>query len=253
MTVGLTTLAKGEGSGLTEPRRVVVRDESEWRALWAAHAGPDAETPAVDFTAAMVAGVFAGERPTPGFGVEIVAQQQHGTTLVLAVAESSPPRGTLAPQVVVTPFHLVLLARHDGPVRFVDGGVDINAPRAAEEDRPSSTGLEPNFAAALAYLAGPFSGVLVLLAERSNEFVRFHAYQSIFGLGGLGVLAAALLMSAFAALILSPAIFTLLYWLGFAALVLWIVLWAALLVQAITGRRWSLPLVGRLATGRARS
>jgi len=29
----------------------------------------------------------------------------------------------------------------------------------------SSTGLEPQFAAALAYLAGPFSGIIILLAE----------------------------------------------------------------------------------------
>ena len=51
---------------------------------------------------------------------------------------------------------------------------------------PSSTGLDPAVAAALSYLAGPFSGVLVLLAERTNPFVRFHAWQSIIGLGGLG-------------------------------------------------------------------
>ena len=37
----------------------------------------------------------------------------------------------------------------------------------------SSTGLEPRSAAALAYLAGPFSGIIILLAERTNRFVRF--------------------------------------------------------------------------------
>jgi uncharacterized membrane protein len=52
---------------------------------------------------------------------------------------------------------------------------------------PSSTGLAPSTASALAYLAGPFSGALILLAETSNGDVRFHAWQSIVGLGGLTV------------------------------------------------------------------
>lgn len=116
-----------------------------------------------------------------------------------------------------------------------------------DADRPSSTGLDPNFAAALSYLAGPFSGVLILLAERSNRYVRFHAYQAILGLGGVGLLAVLLLVMAFGALILSPSAFTILYWLAFATLLLWIVLWVVLLVQSFTGRAWRLPLVGRRA------
>jgi uncharacterized membrane protein len=50
----------------------------------------------------------------------------------------------------------------------------------------SSTGLDAHVAATLAYLAGPFSGVLILLAERTNSYVRFHAWQSVIGLGGSG-------------------------------------------------------------------
>jgi uncharacterized membrane protein len=47
--------------------------------------------------------------------------------------------------------------------------------------------LNPRTAATLAYLAGPFSGALMLLAESTHADVRFHAWQSIVGLGGLGV------------------------------------------------------------------
>jgi uncharacterized membrane protein len=53
-------------------------------------------------------------------------------------------------------------------------------------EESSSTGLDPHVAAALAYLAGPFSGVLILLAERTSAYVRFHAWQSVIGLGGWG-------------------------------------------------------------------
>ena len=55
----------------------------------------------------------------------------------------------------------------------------------------SSTGLSPRTASMLAYLAGPFSGGLILLAESKNEDVRFHAWQSVVGLGGLGIAVAA--------------------------------------------------------------
>ena len=39
-------------------------------------------------------------------------------------------------------------------------------------------GLDENVAAALSYLVGPFSGIAILIMERENKFVRFHALQS---------------------------------------------------------------------------
>jgi uncharacterized membrane protein len=117
---------------------------------------------------------------------------------------------------------------------------------------PSSTGLDPAVAAALAYLAGPFSGVLVLLAERSNPFVRFHAWQSIVGLGLLGAAVIGLLIFAFAALVfVSPTLFTWMYRLAAAAAVGWLVVWALCLVKAFNGVAWRLPYVGSIAMRKA--
>ena len=39
-------------------------------------------------------------------------------------------------------------------------------------------GLEQNIAAALSYIFGPISGLAVLIMERENKFVRFHAMQA---------------------------------------------------------------------------
>ena len=77
-------------------------------------------------------------------------------------------------------------------LKLADVELAQNPPR-----EPSSTGLDAHVAAALAYLAGPFSGVLILLAEQTNPYVRFHAWQSIVGLGGLGVFVVLLGMLAF--------------------------------------------------------
>ena len=112
---------------------------------------------------------------------------------------------------------------------------------------PSTTGLDAHVAATLAYLAGPFSGVLVLLAERTNTYVRFHAWQSIIALGGLGVIVALLLVLAFASVMVSAAVFRTLLVASWVCWALWIVCWAICLVKAFTRRRWRLPIAGAYA------
>jgi uncharacterized membrane protein len=260
MTPAVTTIDKGDGSGIVEPRRIVVRDAVEWRALWAAHAGPAASAPEVDFAADMVAAVFAGERPTPGYEIGIEDLRHEGSALAIVVNEVHPPRGLLAAQLIVSPFHIVRLPRHEGEVRFIDAPhtplradesilphESLPRPRTLSANAPSSTGLDPNLAAALAYLAGPFSGVLILLVERANGFVRFHAWQSILGLGGLGLLSAATLVLSFLTLLLSPFVFTVMYRFSELVAIVWVVAWVACLVKAFTGERWEMPVAGRYA------
>jgi uncharacterized membrane protein len=111
----------------------------------------------------------------------------------------------------------------------------------------SSTGLTPRVAAVLAYLAGPFSGVLVLLAERTSGLVRFHAWQSVLGLGALGVLVVILLGLAFASLIVSARAFFVLYLVAGLVWASWVVCWVICMVQAFNGRRWKLPIAGEYA------
>lgn len=184
MTPGLTTLAQGSDSGITSARRSVVRDDASWRALWAAHAGPDTAAPSIDFRSRFIAAVFAGERPSPGHSVAITDARADAGGLTLVVSEQVPPRGEMAAQILVSPFHIVTFPRVDGEVRFEDArGRDATHPGSArpaaavrgrtadamDNTVASSTGLEPNFAAALAYLAGPFSGILILLVERASR------------------------------------------------------------------------------------
>jgi uncharacterized membrane protein len=112
---------------------------------------------------------------------------------------------------------------------------------------PSSTGLAPSTASTLAYLAGPFSGALILLAETSNGDVRFHAWQSVVGLGGLTVAVIASGALAIAALFVSVTAVSVMLT---VAAVIWAVLlivWAICLWKAATSDRWHLPLAGQYA------
>jgi uncharacterized membrane protein len=182
--------------------------------------------------------------------------------LTLTVREQPPAPGAMSAQILVSPFHIVSLPLFNGAVRFADDGAgeastasDIGAAgtarpvraRLMDDSKVSSTGLDENFASALAYLAGPFSGILILIVERSNRAVRFHAWQSVLVLGGIGLLAASALLASFLTLLVSPLAFTGMYRLSEIAALLWVVAWVWCLVNAFSGRRWRMPVAGRYA------
>ena len=104
--------------------------------------------------------------------------------------------------------------------------------------------MTPRVAATLAYLAGPFSGALLLATEPANPFVRFHAWQAVVGLGLLGTAAVFFLTLAFVLLLVSPTAFWAFLWLAAATGATWIGVWAVCVVNAYRGRVWKLPLAG---------
>ena len=246
----LTTIAQGDASRVSEPRRIVARTDDEWRALWAIHAGPDADAPALDMARVIVAAAFAGEKPSAGYALEIARADTTAGGVDLVVLERQPGPGAAFAQIITSPFHIVAVPRAAGEVSWGDD--PHLAPRTSHVALGSSTGLDPKTASALAYLAGPFSGALMLLAESTSDVVRFHAWQSIVGLGGLGLAVVASYILAFAAIFVSATAVSLMVG---VATVIWIVLaivWGICLWKALSGERWKLPLAGdfaeRLAT-----
>jgi uncharacterized membrane protein len=61
-----------------------------------------------------------------------------------------------------------------------------NAPQETE------TGLDEDIAAALSYVLGFLTGLVLFLVETKNEYVRFHAAQSMVVFGGLFVVSVVL-------------------------------------------------------------
>ena len=259
----LTTIAKGDASRIAERRRVLVRNPEEWTALWAAHAGPSETAPSVDFSSSIVAAAFAGERPSAGYGIDIVgAVEEEGGTRLL-VEDRAPAAGTANAQILTSPFHIVSLALAPGELRWTEAGRRGRSPgssshhadpiaSAARSHAGTASGLRPRTAAVLAYLAGPLSGAIMLLAEPAQPFVRFHAWQSILAIGGLGVAMLACYALAFASLFFTANGLALMVR---AAMIVWIVLlivWLVCLWQAWSGRVMKLPLAGWWAERLAR-
>jgi len=100
----------------------------------------------------------------------------------------------------------------------------------------TSTGLEANVAGLLCYVLGWISGLVFILIEKENKFVRFHAIQSIIVFGAITVASIIFRWMPFIGSILNLL-------LSFLALVLWIVL----LVKAYQGIMYKLPWAGNLA------
>ena len=243
----LVTIARGDASRIVEPRRMIVRTGEEWRALWALHAGPESPAPAVDFTTRLVAAAFAGEAPSAGYTLEITGIRQYDNVQWLQIEEGRPGPDSVAAQILTSPFHIVSLPRTDRDVRWFESQISPRPLTSSYGETKSSTGLAPRTASALAYLAGPFSGFLILLAESANADVRFHAWQSIIALGGLGVAVVLGYLIAVASLFISATAVSFIVristviWLGL------IVTWAICLWKAYGGGRWKLPLAGDMA------
>ncbi len=249
----LSTIAKGDASRIVERRRIVVRAPDAWASLWAAHAGPVSEPPVVDFASSLVAGAFAGQQGA-GHSIEIVGavEEEGGTRLVVEEKPSgSDPN---------TPFHIVALSRMDGEIRWTDtvrqgpGAPTEPTARIARgaHSRKTETGLRPRTGALLSYLAGPASGLIMLVAEPVQPFVRFHAWQSIIALGALIVGIALCYALALASLFFSVNGLAVMVRVATGVWVALLVLWALCLWQAWKGRAWKLPIAGewaeRLAT-----
>lgn len=134
--------------------------------------------------------------------------------------------------------------------------VDIEAERTAESAETES-GLDENVAGALSYLFGFISGLIVFLIEGENQFVRFHAAQSIVvsGLFVLAYIAVSIvgtvlttLMLASAGTFLVGSLFSLLLGLVWLALALsGFGIWVYLVVTTYQGKRTRLPVAAGIA------
>jgi len=93
---------------------------------------------------------------------------------------------------------------------------------------------------ALSYLLGPVTGIIFLVTEKNNKFIRFHAMQSTLFFGSVIllnlVLAIVPIIGWLIALIISPFL-TLVTFIG----------WLFLMWKAFNGEMYRLPYFGDLA------
>ena len=150
---------------------------------------------------------------------------------------------------VVDPSVQAGSSQPDGAVPLSGAGAPGAAPLSGA-GMTTGTGVAPNVAGALSYFLGPITGVIFVLLEKNDRFVRFHAFQSILLSGAwiafwiafdivsiiLGQIPLLGLLAVLFGLLLSLV-------LGLGGLILWI----ALMISAYQGKSWKLPIIGVMA------
>ena len=111
---------------------------------------------------------------------------------------------------------------------------------ATPHTEKTSTGIDANVAAALSYLVGFVTGIIFLLVEKENKFVRFHAMQSTLLFIGIILVNVVLKMIPFVGLLVAV----------FIVIPVSAVLWLVLMYKAFQGEDFKLPLVGQMAADR---
>ena len=119
----------------------------------------------------------------------------------------------------------------------------------------SSTGLDENIAALLAYIFGWVSGLVFYLIEKDSKLVRFHAMQSILFCVVVAVLGIALWIVTFMLILVAamvPDVMESLF--GLLATLVWLVFsiagliaWILCVVRAYQGQFFKLPVIGNMA------
>jgi len=105
-----------------------------------------------------------------------------------------------------------------------------------EGKKPTMSGLDENIAGLLCYLFSIFAGIVFLIIEKENKFIRFHAMQAIFTflvIVGLSLILNIIPIIGFiVSLLMAPFIFFLSIF---------------LMYQAYQGKMYKLPYIGDLA------
>jgi uncharacterized membrane protein len=107
-----------------------------------------------------------------------------------------------------------------------------------EERERSSTGLDENVAGFFCYLLGFITGIVFLVVEKRSSFVKFHAKQSTI---------------TFLILLVISLVLGWIPIIGFLVLILSLILWLLLMIKALRGERYMLPIVGKMAEEKTRS
>lgn len=106
---------EGANCAVAAPGERLIFDESAWKALWEESFAREA--PRVDFEKYFALAVFAGSRPTGGFGVDFLAPRKAGGAVELAYAVRAPSPSAFVIQAFTQPYAVRLYTKTRLPVR----------------------------------------------------------------------------------------------------------------------------------------
>ena len=115
------TIEKGTYSGITEPSYAVIKGEDDWNNFWDRHVSniiPKPDVPEIDFSKEMVIGVFAGQKNSGGYEVEIVKILKEENSIKVLYKERVPLPDEVVTAVITQPYHFIKMPKEDLKVIF---------------------------------------------------------------------------------------------------------------------------------------
>jgi uncharacterized membrane protein len=122
---------------------------------------------------------------------------------------------------------------------------------AQKTSEKSSTGLEPNLGALLAYILGWVTGLLFVLIEQKDKYIRFHAFQSLYFFGAVSliqIIGIPVVATIFSRIPVFGWLFAFLLWsLNIVVGVVAFIFWILGMIKAYQGEWYKFPFVGEMA------
>lgn len=127
MNIDFTTIARGTNSGYQGASQMVIDNSEQWINFWQQHtsnAEPPPPVPQVDFSRDSIVAVFAGEKPTGGYSIEILSAETSGSqiqersVIAITVQHCQPEPGDFVTEALTYPYHIIRIPKIDGRVVF---------------------------------------------------------------------------------------------------------------------------------------
>ena len=106
-TVEIRRLGQWTRTGISESRRLVIRDANAWAEFWS-ELGVG-ERPEVDFSRDLVVAVAAGQRPTGGHEIAVGQVAQNSGALTISVVETTPGPNCMTTASLTQPVDVVVV------------------------------------------------------------------------------------------------------------------------------------------------
>ena len=128
MNVDFTTIEWGTDSSYQSASKMLINTSEQWCQVWQVHTyntEPPPPIPQVDFTCYKVVAVFAGEKPTSGYSIEIIrvetndSQTKEKPSLTFTLQYCQPKAGDFVTEALTYPYHMIKVPKLDsGKIAF---------------------------------------------------------------------------------------------------------------------------------------
>ena len=120
--IPFTVIVEGDTAAEYPDRQgAIIASSSEWKTLWEQlhrYTIPRPALPEVDFTQHMLLAVFAGEKRTGGYAIQVKRVTQTDQAVIVHVTETAPGPEDVVVAMITYPYQVVKIPRTDLPVHF---------------------------------------------------------------------------------------------------------------------------------------